>query len=497
MAIGHYSTASGDWSFAGGSKGTGGVNSTAGGKQSLSFGLSTQALGNSSQAFGQATIANTVFSTTFGNNTISTGRASMVIGQYNIEDTSDTTEYSMYGSNARKYLFTIGNGTADNARSNALTVDWNGNTTIAGSLTLNGTTTITATDVSNWNNSSIVSISPTLTSGTKIGTVTIDGTSTDLYSEPNTDTKVTQNAAITTSGAYPILLGNSTVTTAITDTVNKTSTLTYNPSTRNLNVPSITTDEIHSSREVEITGGNCILHLNEEVDQETYRNKFVYVGNNYNSMIDLNESFATIETNPTNGQNPGAYMCVYTDEVKAGLQDNSGGHLEIGSYGVSLIYGDPDSSSSSPYSYVSVTDDTMVEICSTAEINLQAPNIQMGRDSQVEITKLSLPNASNSNTYSSGTAGQVLTTNGTNVYWGTVSTEDTKVNVSTRGTTKAYLLADTTAPTSTAAAHTAVAESNVYLDTTAGALAATTYKIAEAVTLQYNSTTQALDFIFA
>lgn len=96
-----------------------------------------------------------------------------------------------------------------------------------------------------------------------------------------------------------------------------------------------------------------------------------------------------------------------------------------------------------------------------------------------------------------GNNGQALLSDGTKAYWGTVSTEDTKVNVSTRGTTKAYLLADTTAPTSTATAHTAVAESDVYLDTTAGALAATTYKIAEAVTLQYNSTTQALDFIFA
>jgi hypothetical protein len=169
----------------------------------------------------------------------------MAIGQYNIEDTSDTATYSSYGSGARKYLFTIGNGTADNARSNALTVDWNGNTTIAGSLTLNGATAITATDVSNWNNSSVVSISPTLTSGTKIGTITIDGTSTDLYSEPNTDTKVTQNAVITTAGEYPVILANSTATTAITDTVNKTSTLTYNPNTQILTSPKVSTDNIY------------------------------------------------------------------------------------------------------------------------------------------------------------------------------------------------------------------------------------------------------------
>ena len=59
-----------------------------------------------------------------------------------------------------------------------------------------------------------------------------------------------------------------------------------------------------------------------------------------------------------------------------------------------------------------------------------------------------------------------------NVPW---TDTNTKVNVVERGTTKAYLLADTTAPTSTAAAHTAVAETSVYLDTTAGKLVATSF----------------------
>ena len=57
----------------------------------------------------------------------------------------------------------------------------------------------------------------------------------------------------------------------------------------------------------------------------------------------------------------------------------------------------------------------------------------------------------------------------------TVTNTDTKVNVVARGTTKAYLLADTTAPTNTAVAHTAVAETGVYLDTTAGKLVASSF----------------------
>lgn len=62
-----------------------------------------------------------------------------------------------------------------------------------------------------------VSVSRSLTSGTKIGTITIDGTSTDLYCETNTntDTKVTQS--VTTSAKYrPVVLG-STETTTISD----------------------------------------------------------------------------------------------------------------------------------------------------------------------------------------------------------------------------------------------------------------------------------------
>lgn len=60
------------------------------------------------------------------------------------------------------------------------------------------------------------------------------------WTVPVGDHKVTQAAAITTGGNYPILLGNTTATTAITATVNKASTLVYNPSTKKLLVNSAT-----------------------------------------------------------------------------------------------------------------------------------------------------------------------------------------------------------------------------------------------------------------
>lgn len=59
-------------------------------------------------------------------------------------------------------------------------------------------------------------------------------TSGKIPANPNTDIKVKQLAAITTAGAYPIILAYSTATTEETNSVNKTSTLTYNPNTKAL-----------------------------------------------------------------------------------------------------------------------------------------------------------------------------------------------------------------------------------------------------------------------
>lgn len=49
---------------------------------------------------------------------------------------------------------------------------------------------------------SVVSVSRDLTSGTKIGTITINGTGTDLYAPTDTDTKVTQTKATYSSYTY-------------------------------------------------------------------------------------------------------------------------------------------------------------------------------------------------------------------------------------------------------------------------------------------------------
>lgn len=61
-------------------------------------------------------------------------------------------------------------------------------------------------------------------------------------------------------------------------------------------------------------------------------------------------------------------------------------------------------------------------------------------------------------------------------YKDTDTNTDTKVNTTLATTTKAYLLGTSTTPTSTAQAVTTVADTGVYLDTTAGQLVATKFK---------------------
>ena len=91
-----------------------------------------------------------------------------------------------------------------------------------------------------------------------------------------TDTKVTQNAAITTNGEYPVILGNTTGIEEVTDTVNKTSTLKYNPSTKVLTAPTfrgglitnssniILTESINYSTELPASGVEGQLYFLED-----------------------------------------------------------------------------------------------------------------------------------------------------------------------------------------------------------------------------------------
>ena len=83
----------------------------------------------------------------------------------------------------------------------------------------------------------------------------------------------------------------------------------------------------------------------------------------------------------------------------------------------------------------------------------------------------------------SGTKIGTITIDGTptDLYCETNTNTDTKVNVTLATTTKAYLLGTSTTPTSTAQAVTSLADTGVYLGTTAGSLCATTVQASSTI----------------
>lgn len=103
-----------------------GYQSTASGYGAHAEGGNTVASGNYSHAEGEYSTAKGVGSHAEGAATIATGNYTHVEGSHNIEDTAGT------------YAHIVGNGTSS-ARSNAHTLDWDGNAWYAGNIYLGGT----------------------------------------------------------------------------------------------------------------------------------------------------------------------------------------------------------------------------------------------------------------------------------------------------------------------------------------------------------------------
>jgi hypothetical protein len=115
LTVGNHATALGYSNVASGGY------STVTGTANLASGLISTAMGASTEASGQLSLA-------AGYVTKAQGYAQVVIGQYNIAQGNSTNWVTTDD------LFTLGNGTADNARSNAFVVKKNGDTTVNGGL---------------------------------------------------------------------------------------------------------------------------------------------------------------------------------------------------------------------------------------------------------------------------------------------------------------------------------------------------------------------------
>lgn len=120
-----------------------GQNNLSSGEASHSEGYGTKATGDSSHSEGDGSEAHGWYSHAQNNETIARSKSQTALGEYNIADTSGA-------ANTRgTYAVIIGNGTSDTARSNALTVDWNGNSDQQGRAT---TEDMTAAEVSDFIN---------------------------------------------------------------------------------------------------------------------------------------------------------------------------------------------------------------------------------------------------------------------------------------------------------------------------------------------------------
>lgn len=128
-----YSTASGNYSHAEGDSTASGTDahaegdSTASGNYSHAEGYNSTASGVQSHAEGNSTTASGLQSHAEGYVTIASRRSQHVFGEYNIEDTYGTDENSK-----GLYVEIVGKGVSDATRSNARTLDWDGNETLSG-----------------------------------------------------------------------------------------------------------------------------------------------------------------------------------------------------------------------------------------------------------------------------------------------------------------------------------------------------------------------------
>lgn len=113
-----------------------GYYTTASGGNSHAEGSYTAASGGNSHAEGYATTASGYCSHAEGEYSNAEGKWSHAGGYFVTAQGSHQTAIGKYNKiNGIEHAFIVGNGTSNSNRSNALTVDWNGNEVIAGTLT--------------------------------------------------------------------------------------------------------------------------------------------------------------------------------------------------------------------------------------------------------------------------------------------------------------------------------------------------------------------------
>ena len=168
IAMGFYSEASGQTSTAIG------LATIASGGSSTAMGGFTTASGYASTAMGADTVASGMMSTAMGFLTTASDYSSLVIGRFNSLGSTVTNSADQFS--VENTAFVIGNGLAADNRSDAFTVMFNGDATLAGNLSVNSDAKL---------KSNIVSLGSTLAK-----VLMLDGKSYSMKNDPESSLKI-------------------------------------------------------------------------------------------------------------------------------------------------------------------------------------------------------------------------------------------------------------------------------------------------------------------
>lgn len=116
----------------------------------------------------------------------------------------------------------------------------------------------------------------------------------------------------------------------------------------------------------------------------------------------------------------------------------------------------------------------------------------------LKIDKISAPTSSNGSTFGAGSAGQILRSNGTKVYWANGAGVDQAG--STTANWRKLLMHTTSDSASTAAVTSTTGTAYAALDISAqpstGSIRANIYNVKDKCNIQWNATTESIDFVF-
>lgn len=145
FAGGAQSSATGKCSFAYGTYSSTLGNTEATGTISFAYGIGAKSTASGGIAMGQGVTASGALAFAQGNRSQASGDRSFAVGEQTHASSNYQAamgKFNVADANST-YAFILGNGTADNARSNAMTIDWTGNEVLAGGLTVNATSGLT------------------------------------------------------------------------------------------------------------------------------------------------------------------------------------------------------------------------------------------------------------------------------------------------------------------------------------------------------------------